>query len=73
MNEARKKELENENNQLNEEFKKLKEQGAVINRRVSEIQARQLQLQGAYQELLNIEKGESAKPETVKTEKPVKA
>lgn len=49
--EKRKAELEKEFKALNDEREKLSEQGKYLNKRLGEIQARQLQLQGSFQEI----------------------
>ena len=49
--EARKKAIEEENARLNEEVKKLTEQGAIINRRLAQLRETFNQQQGAYVEV----------------------
>ena len=49
--EERKAELEKEFSVLNEEREKLVEQGKILNKRLSEIQAGQLRLQGQFAEV----------------------
>lgn len=49
--ETRKAEIQKEFDALNGEFKKLNEQGAEIDRRLSEIRAAQIRLQGAFSEV----------------------
>lgn len=70
---ARKKVLEDEFNQLNNEKDKLVEQGKVMNRRLSEIQARQLELRGSYQEVSTMLGEESVEWEIVSDEEPKKS
>jgi len=52
--EDRKKALEGDFTKLEENRKVLVEQGKEINRKLSEIQAEQLRLQGSYREIENL-------------------
>lgn len=61
--EVRMSALKSEDDKLSEEAKKLIEQNKVANKRIQEIQARKLQLNGAYQELLALLPKEEKKAE----------
>ena len=52
--EERKSALEKEFDSLNTELTKLNEEAKKLNQRMSEIRARQVQLQGAFQEITNL-------------------
>ena len=52
--EERKSALEKEFDSLNTELQKLNEEAKKLNQRMSEIRARQVQLQGAFQEITNL-------------------
>ena len=61
--ESRKAELEKEFKLLDQEQEQLIEQGKVINKRLSEIRARQLQLQGSFAEVNELLSGDESVPQ----------
>lgn len=67
--EERKVALEAEFNALGEELQKLVEQGKTLNRRVNEIQARQVEIRGGFQEVNSLLGDE---PKEVPVEEPKK-
>ena len=67
--EKRKLELEAEFNKLSEELKDLSEKGAILNKRVSEIQAQRTALQGAYGEVMKMMPVDEPKLKEVKKSK----
>lgn len=68
--EARKKVVQEENDKLSTEFKRLNEQGADLNRRVSEIKAR---FDGNVRVIIEIDEMLKEPVKEVKKPKPVKA